>query len=165
MTILDPFTAVLLVISGASFVTVSLVGIDKFQQRRMERVYSVKRLEEREREEDRLKKMITEIVAAAFTGRAEADHLLRHDLLLKYKDLLRETMMEHEIRERTYVDGLRDRIGEYHATSMQAVQEAKKMAVHISTEYQAIQRKIGELEKELENLRTDLQEISKRLAV
>lgn len=160
----EPFTAALLLISGAAAVVIAMAGVEKYQTWKMEGVYERKRQADREKDDDRLKKMITEIVAAAFTGRAEADHLMRHDLLLKYKDALRETMMEHETRERTYVDSLRDKIAEYHATSMQAVQEAKRMAVHISTEYQHIQKKISEMEKELESLRYDLAEISKKLS-
>ena len=160
----EPFTAALLLFSGAGAVVVAMVGVEKYQNWKMEKVYERKRLEEREKDDERLKRIIAEIVAAAFTGRAEADHLLRHDLLLKYRDALRETMMEHETRERTYVDSLRDKIAEYHATSMQAVTDARKLAVHISTEYQSIQKKISELEKEVENLRIDLAELAKKLS-
>lgn len=162
MNPLEPFTAGLLLFSGAAAVVVAMVGVEKYQNWKMEGVYERKRQADREKDDLRLKTMITEIVAAAFTGRAEADHLLRHDLLLKYKDALRETMMEHETRERTYVDSLRDKIAEYHATSMQAVSDARKLAVHISTEYQQIQKKIAELEKEVENLRLDLAELVKK---
>lgn len=156
--ILIPFTPTLFIIIGLAAVVGGVLGVDKWQEHRFGKVYKVKKLEDREADE----KAITRIVSEAFTGRAEADHHFRAEALNNYKTVLREALDDHSKDERKYIDTLRDKIVEYHTTSLQAVNDAKRVALHVSTEYQAIQRRLSELEKEIENLRLDLQEIARK---
>ena len=157
---MDPiFTGIFIVVGGIAAVVGGYVAVDKWQEYKVKQIVAVKKLEDRASDEERLKEMITEIVTAAFTGRAEADHLLRNDLLRHIKDSHREALDEHAKDERLYIDGLRDKIAEYHATSLQAIQDAKRVALHVSMEYQTIQRRLNEMEETLENIKRDLREL------
>jgi hypothetical protein len=157
---LAPFNGTLLIIAGAAMVVGAFIAIDRFQQHRMDERIKTKKLEAAESEAAKHKEMVTEVVAAAFTGRAEADHHFRAEALSNYKTVLREALDDHAKDERRYIDGLRDKIVEYHATSLQAIQDAKRIAMHVSTEYQIIQKRLLEMEKELENIRADLKELA-----
>jgi hypothetical protein len=153
---LEPFNPGLLLIAGAAAVIAAFIAIDRYQQHRMDERIRAKKLEEKEADEARLKAMITEIVTAAFTGRAEADHLLRNDLLRQIKDAQREALDEHAKDERRYIDGLRDKISEYHATSLTAIGDAKRVALHVSAEYNAIKARLSEIEQQLVLIKKEL---------
>ena len=153
-----PFNPTLLVIAGAAAVVAAFLAIDRFQQHRMDERIRTRKLEEKEADEARQKAMITEIVSAAFTGRAEADHLLRSDLLRQIKDAQREALDDHAKDERLYIDQLRDKISEYHAASLQAAADTKRIAVHVSGEYNAIKSRLVEIEQQLVLIRRELAE-------
>lgn len=161
--ILTPFNAILIVFSGIVAVIGGYIAVDKWQEYRVKQITKQQKLEEREEEERRAKEMITEVVSAAFTGRAEADHHFRAEALTNYKTVLREALDDHAKDERRYIDTLRDKIVEYHATSLQAIQDAKRIAMHVSTEYHAIQKRLAEMEQEMVNLRRDLEELTRKL--
>ena len=157
---LAPFNGTLLIIAGAAMVIGAFIAIDRFQQHRVDERIKAAKLEAAEADAAKQKEMITEVVVSAFTGRAEADHHFRAEALTNYKTVLREALDDHSKDERRYIDGLRDKIVEYHATSLQAIQDAKRIAMHVSTEYQIIQKRLLELDKELENIRRDLKEMA-----
>lgn len=147
-----PFNPTLLVILGAAAVIGGFVAVDKWQEYRTKSIYRREKLEGRDDDEKR----ITKIVSEAFTGRAEADHHFRAEALNNYKTVLREALDDHAKDERRYIDTLRDKITEYHAVSLQAIQDAKRVAMHVSSEYAEIKKRLGELEREMEQIRVEL---------
>ena len=153
---ITPFNPTLLIIAGAAAVIAAFLAIDRFQQHRMDERIKARKLEEKEADEARQLKMITQVVSEAFTGRAEADHLLRHDLLRQIKEAQREALDDHAKDERLYIDTLRDKIAEYHASALQAAADTKRIALHVSGEYNIIKARLVEIEQQLVIIRREL---------
>lgn len=153
-TLLTPFNAVLIVIAGIAAVVGAFIAIDKWQEYRTEALYKRKKLEDRDEDDRRIAK----IVAESFTGRAEADHHFRAEALTNYKTVLREALDDHAKDERKYIDILRDKITEYHVESKTAIQDAKRIAMHVSSEYQAIKGRLIDIEQQLVLIKKDLEQ-------
>lgn len=153
---LKPFDAVLIVIAGIVAVVGGFVGVDRWQEYRVAAILRNRKLEAREEEEEKLRESISEIVSAAFTGRVEADSHFRAEALMNYKTVLREALDDHTKDERRYIDTLRDKITEYHATSLQAINDAKRVALHVSNEYNAIKARLTDIEAQLVLIKREL---------
>jgi hypothetical protein len=92
---------------------------------------------------------VKHIVAEAFTGRAEADHLLRANHLAEYREELRRALTEHEARERAYMETLRD-------AAHRAEQHADRIAAGVGIRLGAIERDLERVRGELGYLRAEL---------
>lgn len=152
---MDPvLTGIAIVIGGIVSVIGGYVAVDKWQEYRVTTILETKKLKDRDNDEKR----IAAIVADAFTGRAEADHHFRAEALNNYKTVLREALDDHAKDERRYIDTLRDKITEYHATSLQAINDAKRIATHVSSEYQIIKARLTDIETQLVLIKRELEE-------
>lgn len=127
--LIEPFAPALMLVSTAASIIVGWLWLERIGQRK-----------------------VREIVSEVFTGRAEADALWRGDHLRQTTEVIRDALLEHEKREREYVDTLRDKITEYHAHTIQAVKDAKGIAIHVSGEYQAIRQEMEIIKNRLHHL-------------
>lgn len=149
------YQPIIFVIVGISSVIGGYVAFKKLQKADVKALFNG----EWHKKKDEFKVEVREIVAEAFTGRAEADAHFRAEALNNYKTVLREALDDHSKDERTYIDSLRDRIVEYHVEAKTAIQDAKRIAVHVSNEYQRIVVRLEQLERELREIRDTLKKM------
>lgn len=159
--LLAPFAPVLLSAGGVAAVLGGYFAVRRWQRSEaadvIEHELDIRR-EERKRE-------IAEVVTAAFTGRAEADVHRYNDLAARLRDSFRDALVDHEARERQYADSIRDKVVEYHQASLAAIEQAKRLSVHVSSEYHELRRRVEQLATEIEGVKNEMQSLERALNV
>jgi hypothetical protein len=157
----DAFQPVLLILAGISTVIGGYLAFKRLQQADVKGILDGAWGEKQKG----LMEEMTKVVEASFTGRAEADAHFRAEMSANYKTVLREALEDHSQDERRYIDTLRDKITEYHAVSLQAVNDAKRVAIHVSDEYHRLQQRLSELETEIRKVQAEFSQFLARQGV
>ena len=131
--VVAPFLPTLLVIAGVAIVVGSVVTFYRW-----------------------LGSLMSARITEAFSGKQEYDRARAVELADSLKSAFRDALTEHEGRERSYVDSLRDKIVEYHAMSLQAIEQARRLSVHVSAEYQELRAQISSLQRDVESLKAEV---------
>lgn len=140
MDILGPYLPTLTLFAGAGTVIGATRAFMAWMQGETERSIKAALAQERE-------KLLTQIAAEIAGEREQTRAMVQHEI------------RTHEQSEQAIYTNLRDLIGSYHREALQAMEDAKRLAIRVSDEYQRIRVEVTGLRKDLEALEQDVREL------